>query len=432
MELASHMGAQFPAKLKLTGAMDGAVVYARGGNLQGSMGFHDTALAIPDSPPVHFEQAYIVFDGGHARLTPALVRTSDQDQAQIEADYSLGGNTLDLSIHTEDMSVAELRAQVALASVPWLEQIKTGQWSGDLHYHHGAAQAGWSGKLAIRDAQIAVPGIAAPVEFTSARAQIDGARVVLDQIDAEAGKVAFTGEYRYEPGMARPHRVRLRVGELDAAELETVLMPTLRRDRGLIARALGRNSVPAWLQERQVEGTIQIDHLLIGGLRLADVRGQLRWDVTRIDLDSIQAKLDRALITAKLTIGLRGAQPVYKVSGKVKGLDWQSGNVDAEGAIETTGTGPQLLANLKSEAAFTGSALDFGAAPPWRTVSGSCNLAWSPRLRVTGINLKTEEDTYTGRGNTLEDGRLVIQLSNGAKEMRMVGPIARLKLEESK
>ena len=118
------------------------------------------------------------------------------------------------------------------------------------------------------------------------------------------------------------------------------------------------------------------------------------------------------------------------MTGKVKGLNWQSGKVDAEGTIETAGAGAQLLANLKSEAAFTGSALDFGATPLWKTVSGSCNLAWSPRLRVTGLNLKTEDETYTGRGNTLEDGRLVIQLSNGAKEMRMVGPIARLKLEE--
>jgi hypothetical protein len=232
--------------------------------------------------------------------------------------------------------------------------------------------------------------------------------------------------------LARPHRVRLRVNELDAADLEAVLMPTLRRDRGLIARALGRTSVPDWLKEREVEGTIQIDDLLVGGLRLANVRGQLRWDVTRIDLDALQAKLDRASITGKLTIGLRGSQPTFKMTGKVKGLNWQSGKVDAEGTIETAGTGAQLLANLKSETAFTGSALDFGAAPVWKAVSGSCNLDWSPRLRVTGLNLKTEDETYTGRGNTLDDGRLVIQLTNGVKEVRMVGPLARLKLEDSK
>jgi hypothetical protein len=431
MELAAHMGAQFPAQLKLAGTMDGAVTYSGGENLQGTMAFQDAAVTIPDSPPVRFDRAYVVFDQGHARLTPALVRTSEQDQAQIEADYVLDRNTLDLSIHTDDMSVAALRAQVALAAVPWLEQIKTGQWNGDLHYHHGTDGVGWTGKLAIRDAQIVLPGIAEPVEFASARAQIDGARVVLDQIDAEAGKVAFTGEYRYEPGAARPHRVRLRVKELDAADLEAVMMPTLQRGRSLIARALGRNSLPDWLKDREVEGGIQIDDLLIGGLRLDNVRAQLRWDVTRIDLDALQAKLDRAIITGHLTIGLRGAQPTYKMTGKVKGLIWQSGKLDAEGAIETSGVGAQLLANLTSEAAFTGSALDFGATPLWKTVSGNCNLAWTPHLRVTALNLKTEDETYTGRGNTLDDGRFLIQLNNGAKEMRMVGPLARLKVEEA-
>ena len=38
-----------------------------------------------------------------------------------------------------------------------------------------------------------MPGLADPVQLTSARAQIDGARVVLDQMEAQAGKVAVTG-----------------------------------------------------------------------------------------------------------------------------------------------------------------------------------------------------------------------------------------------
>ena len=329
------------------------------------------------------------------------------------------------------MRVTSLRAQVALAAVPWLEQIQTGEWSGDLRYHYEPQKAGWTGRLAIQDARVTVPGLAEPVEIASARAQIDGARVVLDQIDAAVGKVAFQGEYRYEPGLARPHRVRIRIAEVDAADLEAMLMPTLRRDRSLIARALGRNNLPDWLKAREVEGAIQIDDLLLGGLRLANVRGQLRWDVARIEIDALQAKLERASITGKLAIGIRGALPVYKVTARVKGLSWQSGKVDAEGTIQTSGAGAQLLANLTSEATFTGSALDFGAAPPWKSISGSCNLAWSPRLRVTGLNLKTEDETFTGGGNTLDDGRLLIQLSNGAKEMRMVGTVARLKLEDA-
>jgi hypothetical protein len=396
------------------------------------MAFHDAAEAIHDSPPVRFGNAYLVFDRGHVRLSPAVVRTAENDEAQIEADYTMESSTLDLSIRTEAMKVSSLHAQVALAAVPWLEQIRTGAWSGDLHYRRDSEQAGWTGRLSIHDAEIRVPGFTEPVTFASARAQIDGARVVLDQIDAQVGKLAFTGEYRYEPALARPHRVRFHVAELDAADLEAALMPTFRRDRSLIARALGRASVPEWLAGRAVEGTLQIGDLTVGDLELADVRTPVRWDVARIEFDGFQAKLDRAPVAGKLTIGIRGAEPTYRLTAKVKGLNWQSGKVDAEGTLATSGTGKQLLANLTSEATFTGSALDFGATPPWKTVSGTCNLAWSPRLRVTGLSFKTEDETYTGRGNTMDDGRLLIQLTNGSKEMRMVGTVAKLKVEEMK
>ena len=139
LELARHMGAQFPPKLQLTGTMDGAIVYAGQGSLQGALAFHDTALGIPDSPAVRFEQAHIILGNGHARLSPALVRGGENDEARLEADYALDSQTLDLAISTDAMKVQSLRAQVALAAVPWLEQIAAGQWSGDLHYHRAAA-----------------------------------------------------------------------------------------------------------------------------------------------------------------------------------------------------------------------------------------------------------------------------------------------------
>ena len=434
MELAGHMGAQFPPRLKLSGSMDGAIGYSGQGSFQGQLAFHDTALTIPDSPPIRFEQAYIVLDHGHVRLSPAVVRTSDQDQAQIEADYAMDEETLDLSISAEAMQVASLRAQVALAAVPWLEQVRSGQWSGQLHYRVAAAKAGWTGRLQLGDAQIAVPGLADPLEIASARAQIDGARIVLDRLEAQAGKVAFTGEYRYEPGAVRPHRLRLRAEEVDAADLEAEFMPTLSRSTSLIARALGRAPVPVWLTERAVDGTVQIDDLLLAGCHLENVRARLLWDVARVEFDGIQAKLDRAAITGKLAVNLRTARPSYKLTAKVKGLDWQAGKLDADGTLETSGRGSQLLANLTSEGNFTGAALDFGTLEAWRSISGSYNLAWSqtaPRLRLIGLNLRTEDETYTGRGATQDDGRLVILLTSGSKEMRMSGTLAKLKVEEA-
>jgi hypothetical protein len=331
------------------------------------------------------------------------------------------------------MKVASFRAQVALGAVPWLEQIRSGQWSGELHYHRDPAKRGWTGGLQISDAEIQVPGLSDPLQISSARAQIDGARVVLDRIEAQAGTVAFTGEYRYEPGVPRPHKLRLRVPELDAADLEAELMPTLRSSN-LIARALGRALVPDWLREREVDGVLQIDSLLLAGWRLENVRARLLWDVARVQLEGIEARLDRAAISGKLEIALRGTRPSYKLDAKVRGVDWQSGKLDAEGILETFGTGTQLLTNLTSEGAFMGSAVDMGTFVPLRSVSGAYNLAWSqgfPRLRLTSLNLRTDDETYNGRGATQPDGRLVILLTNGSKEMRMSGSLAKLRVDEA-
>ena len=433
LDLARHMGAQFPPRLQLSGSMDGAIGYSGQGSFQGELELRDAAVTIPDSQPVSFEQAQVVVDHGHARLAPALVRTAGGDQARLEADYDMDSDTLDLAISADAMPVDAPRAQVALAAVPWLEQVRSGQWSGDLHYHRETGQAvGWSGRLQVTGARIDVPGLADPLELTSARAQIDGARVVLDRVEAQAGKLAFTGEYRYEPGAARPHRVRLRAEEVDAASLERELEPTLARSSSLIARALGRVSLPDWLRGRGVEGTVQFDSLLVAGARLENFRGRLLWEGAHAEMDGVQAKFEGAAVSGKLAVNLRSSLPAYRFTGKVKGLGWQSGKLDAEGAIETSGTGARLLAGLTAKGTFAGTALDVGAAP-LETVSGSYALAWSqgaPRWQLTNLALHVEDETYTGSGATEGDGRLVIVFTNGAREMRMSGSLAKLRVEE--
>ena len=433
LDLARHMGAQIPARLQLAGVMDGAIGYSEG-NLQGQVAFRNVSLAIPDSPAMRFEQAGIVFDGGHIRLSPAVVRTAEQDEAQLEADYSQDDKTFDLSISTQAMRVASLRAQVALAAVPWLEQVRSGQWSGQLHYHYGKDLSGWTGRLELSDAEIPVPGLVDPVQLASANAQIDGARVVLDHIDAQVGKNSFEGSYTYEPGAARPHKLRLRSDALNGADLEAECMPTLRRDTGLLALALGRTSLPEWLKQREVDGTIQVDDLVLAGARLQNVRAHILWDVARLQFENLQAKVDGALVSGTLAVNLRGARPTYKLDAKLKGLNWQSGKLDGQGSVETSGTGLQLATNLKAEGTFSGSGLDFGAMMG-RAVSGNYSLAWvqtSPRLRLSGLSVRSEDDTYTGRGATQDDGRLLVVLTNGTRELHLSGGLDKLKVDEGK
>jgi hypothetical protein len=432
LELARHMGAQLPPKLRLAGTMDGAVGYSGRGSMQGAIAFHDAALTIPDSPALRFEQANLIFYGGHAHLAPAVVSSGEKDQARLEGDYAFQPETLDLTISTDGMDVRSLRAQVSLASVPCLEQFTSGNWRGELRYHRDAEEAGWSGDFSLVDANISVPGVANRVLIASAAVQIDGARVVMDHIAAQAGNLPFAGEYRYEPGSARPHRLRVRAESWDAADLEAELMPTLRRSTNLIERALGRPMVTEWLRRRSLDGAVQIEDLTVAGAHLENFRGHVVWDVARVQVDAIQAKLDGATVTGKLDVNLRGSRPNYKLTAKAKGVTWQSGKVDLAAALDTFGTGTQLLTNLNVEGDFSGSNLDFAGLAPLRTAAGTYNLSWwqsGPRLRLSSLNLRTDDDTYTGRGATQEDGRLLVLLTSGAKEMRMTGTLARLKIE---
>jgi len=427
LQLAADMGAQLPAGLRINGSIDGAIGYSDPGGLQGELVLHDAAITIPDSQPVRFEQIHLMAGKGEVWLAPAVVHTADNEEARLEAKYSMEDDSLDLSVSSGGMKVSSLRAQAALASVPWIEQLSSGRWSGQLRYRRESDRAAWTGNLQITDAEVAIPGLARPLTISSARVGIDGHRVAIEKLAAQAGEIAFTGDYRYEPDTPRPHRLRVRAAHINAADLEAELMPTLRRGSSLLARALGRNSVPEWLRQRRLEGTVEIADLEFPGAHLENLRARLAWDVTNVDLTSLEARMDSARVTGSLNIVLGAQAPFYKLAGKVHGLNWPAGRMDAEGTVQTSGAGAQLLANLKSEGTFSGMGLDFG------TLSGSYAVTWTPaaaRLRLSDLSLRAEDGIYVGRGATQDDGRLLIVLSNGAKEMRMTGTLAALKLDE--
>jgi hypothetical protein len=398
LQLARDMGAQIPAKLEMNGAIDGAIGFSPQRSLEGELALHNAAVTIPDAPPLRFEQMQVMFGQGHVWFAPTPVRTAQQDEFSLEANYSIPDDSLDLSIAADGMKIQALRAQAALAAVPWLEHVSSGIWSGQVHYHREPqATPRWTGAFDLADAEIAVPGLADPLEIETARVGLDGARVGIDRIVARTGKIAFTGDYRYEPGTAHPHRVRLRTSKADAADLEAELKPTLRRNASLLARALGRTGVPDWLRDRKLEGSIRIGDLELAGTHVENVRARLVWDTTRLSLLALAAKLDGAALEGSLAITLGPQRPSYKLNAKLKDLLWQSGRLDAEGTLEAAGLGPQLLSSL----------------------------------RLTDLSLRTEDEIFTGSGSIEDDGRLLLLLTNGNREMRMSGTLATLKWEEA-
>ena len=198
LELARHMGAELPPKLKMTGSVDGALGYSGQGSLQGALDFHDASVAIPDSPPVRSEQAHVVFDGGHARLAATPVRTAQDEQARIEADYDFAEQSLHLKVSTDAMRVESLRAQAALAAVPWFAQIPNGIWKGQLQYRLcaglrcGPADTGWTGNIELHDAQFRLPGLADRSRAIGP-GRIDGPYVIVHRIRRASRRSTIPG-----------------------------------------------------------------------------------------------------------------------------------------------------------------------------------------------------------------------------------------------
>jgi hypothetical protein len=437
LQLARHLGAQLPDGLKMAGTLDGAIGYTEQGNWQGQLAFQDAAVAIPNSAPVRFEQATLLFDGGNIRLPAAVARTTSDDLARIEAAYALATGEFKLNIATNSMKVEGLQSQASLAAVPILEQVQSGNWKGALKYERQAGASGeWSGAFQLADATFPLPGFAEPVLVHSAHVRLDGARVSVDKARISAGKLTAVADYRYEPGTARPHRVRISAANLDAAEVGALLLPTLERNRGIIARALGfgRVPVPAWMHGRRVDGSIAVDALHIAGLEVEKVRGRLIWNGTSVVLADVTGGLQNGTVSGRLTIDLRGNDPVYRLAGQMKSVEWNGGTFDAEAALDTRGTGLALLTNLRSDGSFTGQSFEEAPLNQFDSVSGCYALQWAtpaPRLRFTDLKMATGDELYLGRGAVQDDGRLLIQVSNGSRQLSMSGTLARLQLDES-
>ena len=239
LDLARQMGADLPPKLNMTGSLDGVLGYTGQGSLEGVLDFHDASIAIPDSPPIRSAQARLVFDGGHARLAPAQVRTAQDETAQLEADYDWKAQSLDLTISTDAMRVESLRAQAALAAIPWLDQVSSGTWKGQLRYQIAPPRAARAGQRFHAGA---------PIEDRLERRHRSGRRPVsaAGTCRAGGGRIGLRA-YRRGPRDARTHpragrqsspfkasiamsrrwpgRIACasRIAEADAAELERLL-----------------------------------------------------------------------------------------------------------------------------------------------------------------------------------------------------------------
>lgn len=429
--VARHMGVALPEGLAAEGDLVGVISYSPETGLQGKLACQEASVSVPDSAGFRLQRAEVIVDRARLRLLPAALRVAGNDRATLQVDYSQATQALELGLHSGSMSIRGLRsaAGALLGRVPLLEHCRDGSWQGRLNYRSRGGRPGeWSGIFEIAGARVDVPGLAEPLEVKHARAALRDGGAVVDRLQARAGGAEFQGEYRYLAKAARPHQVRLSIPKLEAAELERILAPTLRRREGLLARTLGlgRARIPPWLAERHAEGALRIGSLKLGELEVNELRAQLRWDAAEAEIDEIEGLFADGLLNGRLTVDLTRAAPVYRLAAELRSVAWSAGRWEAEGSLSSEGTGADLWRNVTAEGFFTGRSVELGADAALESVSGSFQLAVTrgvPRLRLIDLEADFGEEILRGQGSTQDDGRLHLELSDGGRQVRGIATL---------
>lgn len=421
LEVGRHMGASLPEGFAVGGKVVGSIGFSRPGGVQGRISLRDSSVRLANAPPLQVQSADVVIGGDRVRFGPAVVALSGGDTASVQGVYDTASGAADLEVATSGMKVAELRTGSGTllggGAIPLIEASRHGAWRGALRYVRDGAEGAWSGSFELRNARLEVEGLKEPVRVTSAIVEVDGPRFSTTQLKGFAGSIAFRAEYRHDRA-GRPARLKLDIPELDAASLERLFLPALRRDTGLLARFhLRRPRVPEWLASRSVEATVHVDRLDAGD-RIWSVRNaRVTWDGVAARIAGFEARSGNSSASGELTLDLSGALPRYRVAGKLEEVAYRGGTLSIDGKGTTQGTGIELLANARGSGSFAGDDLTLSPDTEFESIAGAFEVTPGGRLRLNGIQAAQGPESWTGQGASQADGRVMLELTSARHQV---------------
>jgi len=437
--IARNFGIALPADLTLDGIASGVIGYSTASDIpdgisgmQGQVRISNATLAAQGAPPLKIARADVMFAGSSIALSPTAIVNDAGESAAIDGRYDLASGELQVSLTSTGMAIASLRRQVSVAGAPLLGLATSGTWSGSLRYDRppaGVTEPGWTGDIHLKDTDIPFEAFARPIHVLDADASIDADGAVVKHLSMTVGGIAAQGEYRYETGAQHPHRFRIWLPSADAADLEAVLVHALSRGNILAyAFNFGRVPEPDWLHNMHAEGSIEAGLLDMGGTRVAGLKTNLVWDGAEVDLTGLTGRVSDGMFAGDATVHLAGRQPRYQMNGTLSGLPWQGGTLAATGALTTSGMGAELLSNLRAEGTFTGRKLEIAPLTLWDNVEGRFDFAvakTTPKLRLSMLTIQSAGTKWTGAGETLDSGQIVVRVADGSRHMEASGALLR-------
>lgn len=439
-EVARHMGAVLPDQLAAEGGVSGSLTYKDEG-LTGRVDLNDASLTLPGAPPLRASSATLDIAGGEVSLEPSVVEIGaetgatigatggEKQSAEVQGNYTLlPPHDVDLRIATRGLNVGDMRS-FGLAAIPLLDQAKQGSWRGWARYQAGE----WSGEYDLLNARIPVDGLTDPLRIQSASVKLNGARVAVTKLRAKIGEIAFTGDYHWDPASIRPHKFNIAIPAADAAELARLLAPSLVRERGFLARTLRLDSAPPpdWLKGRRADGTFSIGALTAGDLSLSVNQARLLWDagvvrLVGVDGTMLSPNLAGMGVAGDLEVNLgvdqKAGAPHYHFDGKIRDAPYKGGKLDFDGVFDAEGEGLQLLDTAHGEGHLRARSIAFSSDTEFPAAS-ACFELQGTHWKLGSIEVTQGGETYYGSGASQSDGKLVLDLIKGSRQVHLSGPL---------
>lgn len=423
-----HMGAQLPDGLAVVGKAAGTISYSGRGGIAGHLSVRDSSVTIPGVVPLKFQTADVLIEGDHMTVGPSTIEAANGQTAELETTYGLATGALDLKISTKGLGISELQSDsgrmLGTAKIPILQDCRQGTWKGWARYQKQPdADGTWTGDFDLQNAKLNVAGVAEPLRIASAAVTLDGDRSSVAKIRGRFGDIHITGDYHHDPASPRGDRLKLEIAEAGLSDLEQVMMPTLSRPQGLLARfSLRKAPPPDWLRNRRLEGSVTIDKL-VSGDQVWKVTSRLAWDGTSVKLTNLEASDGDAEAAGQISVDLAGAAPRYRMNGKIDDLEYKGGSLSLEAAVNARGIGVDLMTSARAKGTFAGTDIAFSPDAQFRNISG--NFEWTPeaRLQLTAIQAAQGLDVFSGQGSSQADGHVLLDLSTGRRQVHFTGAL---------
>jgi hypothetical protein len=293
-----------------------------------------------------------------------------------------------------------------------LEAITEGKLSGEVKYGKQEGEpASWSGAFQMTNATLTLPALAHSLTDCRGRFSFDNSDFALTRFSGRIRGHVVNASYRYNA---------------DIESIQNALEPTLQPGSLLARLRVTRRHIPAWLAARNLAADVAIGQLSTHGVNLGALRAHLVWQGPHVQFTSIRLNPGEGVVRGSGGVDLAADTPHYRFALTASTMPWKKGLLSAEAELATSGFGADALANVHAAGPFAAEDVALSPGDVFDDLEGAFTFSLAgghPVLHATKIVASDGDGTWTGEGDTAQDGKLLLDLEQPGEQRHIVSTL---------